>query len=107
MPEPGVALALDRVYSREEFERIALGVIPDEMEDHWFVFYEEPWLHLHRSWTGLAVFDVRFAVDAENIRIVEARTPQSDPPASGDQLTDLAGRLEDLLDALSRRAPKS
>lgn len=47
-------------------------VIPFSMEDKWFVFYEEPWLYLHRSWTGMCVFQVRFELIDGMYRVVEA-----------------------------------
>jgi len=30
------------------------------MEDKWFVFEEDGTLHLHRSWTGIEVYRIRF-----------------------------------------------
>jgi len=34
------------------------------MEDKWFTFYEEPWLHLHRSWSGFCIYQVQFELIA-------------------------------------------
>jgi 8-oxo-dGTP diphosphatase len=30
------------------------------MEDHWFMFFEDPWFYVHRSWTGFCIYAVRF-----------------------------------------------
>lgn len=35
------------------------------MEDHWFYYMEDDWLHIHRSWTGYCIFQIHF-VHAEN-----------------------------------------
>ena len=89
-------LEFERAYTGEEFERLQRGVLPEEMEDKWFVFYEEPWLYLHRSWTGICCFQVRFEESAGGARIVEVLTTWSRDSAS-----KLLGRL---LDSWSGRA---
>ena len=42
------------------------------MEDKWFIFYEEPWLYLHRSWTGAGIYGVRFQSDGAIVPAVES-----------------------------------
>ena len=42
-------------YSPAEFRRIGGGLASRAKEDKWAIFLEEDVLHLHRSWTGLAV----------------------------------------------------
>ncbi len=59
LPAARAALAFARTYSFAEFAGIQAGLVPEEMEDKWFVFFEDPWLYLHRSWTGFCVFQVR------------------------------------------------
>ncbi len=41
-------------------DRIRLGYIPHMMEEKWFIFMEENRLFLHRSWTGLGVYEATF-----------------------------------------------
>ena len=60
MPAARAQLSLRREYLPEEFKRLAFGKIPREMEDKWFVYFEEPNLYLHRSWTGYCVYHVQF-----------------------------------------------
>jgi hypothetical protein len=70
-PSASKSIFVDRTYSKSEFEKIIVGTIPEEMEDKWFVFYEEPWLSLHRSWTGFCVFKVRFEKFDDKVQITE------------------------------------
>ncbi|WP_310424417.1 hypothetical protein [Chamaesiphon sp. VAR_48_metabat_135_sub] len=70
-PSTSKSIVVDRTYSKSEFEKIIVGTIPEEMEDKWFVFYEEPWLYLHRSWTGFCVFKVRFEMVDDKVQITE------------------------------------
>ena len=58
LPAARVGITLDRTYAADEFARIKEGDVPQEMEDKWFAFYEEPWLYLHRSWTGFGIYQV-------------------------------------------------
>jgi hypothetical protein len=71
MPSTSKSIAVNEVYARADFDCIVAGVIPREMEDKWFVFYEEPWLYVHRSWTGYCIFKVRFEVVEEVAGISE------------------------------------
>jgi hypothetical protein len=71
MPLSSKLIAVNEIYTRVDFDYIIAGVIPREMEDKWFVFYEEPWLYVHRSWTGYCIFRVRFEVVEEVAGISE------------------------------------
>lgn len=39
---------------------IRKGVVPEQMEDKWFIYYSDNCLYFHRSWTGFTVYIVRF-----------------------------------------------
>lgn len=60
MPKARANLKVERVFSSEEMERIKYGLIPEEMEDKWFIYYEEDRLYFHRSWTGYRIYVVEF-----------------------------------------------
>ena len=45
-------LAADWGYSREDVERIKLGLIPEVMEDKWFIYWEGDSLYFHRKSRG-------------------------------------------------------
>jgi hypothetical protein len=63
MPRRTQAVRIDHRYTAEEMDRIRLGFWPQLMEEKWFVFWEDPYLYLHRSWTGLLLFRVRFELE--------------------------------------------
>lgn len=46
--------------SHAEYATIRPGLIPEEMEDKWFVFWESESLFFHRSWTGHCVYQADF-----------------------------------------------
>jgi hypothetical protein len=46
-------------FTESQFNKIKNGLIPEEMEDKWFIYYEEGFLHFHRSWTGHGLFKAK------------------------------------------------
>jgi hypothetical protein len=52
-------IPFERSFTAEEFERVKLGVLPQEMEDHWFIFLEgrrRQYIYFVRSWTGFCAY---------------------------------------------------
>lgn len=50
---------MDRTFSEDEYQHLQIGLIPQEMEDKWFIYFEDGWLFFHRSWTGYCIYQVR------------------------------------------------
>ena len=51
-------LFLQREFTEQEYERLCDGLIPDRMEDKWFIFLEADILYVHRSWTGYCIYQL-------------------------------------------------
>ena len=60
LPAKREKLSFYHSYSTEQYEQISLGLIPEVMEDKWFVFMENNILSFHRSWTGVCIYEVHF-----------------------------------------------
>ena len=58
-------------FSKEQFARIKKGLIPRQMEDKWFVFYEEGWLFFHRSRTGFGIYKTHILPEDQDYVIKE------------------------------------
>jgi len=56
----GVSIPFHLEIQKGQIDHINKGLIPQEMEDKWFIYYEEPYLFLHRGWTGQPVYRVNF-----------------------------------------------
>jgi len=79
LPKARASRTLERGYTAAEFARIREGRVPKEMEHRWFAFFEEPWLYVHRSWTGIGIFQVRFEqVRFEQVRFEQVRFEPTD-----------------------------
>ncbi len=70
LPEKRVKVTFERTFSNEESDRLKAGLIPEEMEDKWFIYFENETLFFHRSWTGYCIYQVRFAQDENGFRAV-------------------------------------
>ncbi len=60
LPSQRARLDVKRVFSHEEYRLLCKGVIPEVMEDKWFIFMENDVLYFHRSWTGHCIYEVHF-----------------------------------------------
>src|SRR3954454_20138418 len=62
-------LELELPFTAAEGERMRLGHIPEEMEDKWFMFFEDGWLYFHRSWTGICVYAIRIEASPDGVTL--------------------------------------
>jgi hypothetical protein len=84
LPEIQVDLCFAESYTTAEFELIKRGSIPDDMEDKWFIFFEEPWVYVHRSWTGSGVFGAEFRPSLGGASVVSSWVGRSQASAATD-----------------------
>lgn len=60
MSEQTEYFTVDIIYDEQQLEIIKKGLIPETMENKWFIYYEDNKLYCHRSWTGYCIFIVEF-----------------------------------------------
>ena len=68
----GVAIPFQATFSREDADKLREGLVPEVMEDKWFIYFEEPYLFLHRSWSGQPVYRVTLAEGGNGASVLEA-----------------------------------
>jgi hypothetical protein len=68
----GTPIRFEASYAKADFAKLREGLIPEVMEDKWFVFYEDPHLFLHRSWTGAPAYRVTLAETGVGAAVTEA-----------------------------------
>jgi len=97
-PDPPLRpLAFEKTLDPGKAAALALGTVPEEMENKWFVFQEDDTIHFHRSWTGILVY--RVTATAGRLHDVEFNAEQfngtdEEAAASLGHLVDwLAGRV--------------
>lgn len=65
MPRTRAHFDLGIPLTDDEFETLAWGHIPEEMEDHWFMYFDGDAFCFHRSWTGFCIYRVYVKRDRE------------------------------------------
>jgi hypothetical protein len=70
--------------SAEEMERMRWGVVPQQMEDRWFIYAEGNRFHFHRSWTGFCIYIADFQPVAGGHQLASL-TINRDPGQYGEQ----------------------
>lgn len=101
LPRKRTDIALDLSFDETAMARIRKGFLPMVMEDRWFAWFDESVLHLHRSWTGFCIYQVRFRKEAKGWRAVSAkvnRNPdQYGQTDDGEDRRMIAGLIDGLL----------
>lgn len=69
-PTNRTSLRITKLFSDAEGARMIQGFIPREMEDRWFIYFEDGWLNFHRSWTGAHIFALRLDGSPFDVRVV-------------------------------------
>ncbi|HZY38561.1 MAG TPA: hypothetical protein VFE53_18005 [Mucilaginibacter sp.] len=70
-PDQYVKFNFYRILTRQELEKIKIGHIPVDMDDRWIVYFEDPWIYFHRSWTGIGIYKARVIEEGDIYAIDE------------------------------------
>ena len=71
MPKEHIVLSFLHQFSVKEYEKLQQGFVPDQMEDKWFIYFEDNKLYCHRSWIGFCIYIVEFEVGEKSSQIVK------------------------------------
>jgi ADP-ribosylglycohydrolase len=58
-------------FTCKQFSKLTNGLVPHQMEDKWFIFYENDWLYFHRSWTGYGFYKAQLIKEQNGYSIKE------------------------------------
>jgi hypothetical protein len=90
----GISIPFQATFSREEVCKLCEGLVPEAMEDKWFIYFEDPHLFLHQSWSGQPVYRVTLAASGQGAFIDEALCVAEAVEETG---PEYQGRLLDFL----------
>ena len=62
MPLTYETTSLNIKLTEREFQAVLIGFLPKDTDDRWFMYVNEGWINLHRSWTGHCIFRIKFEV---------------------------------------------
>lgn len=100
LPSTKATIHLERTFSSREMERIRAGLVPQQMEDKWFIYWENDALFFHRSWTGVCIYVVRFTAEGDGGKMIGAdvnREPEQYGETSDKKDAKMISYLVDVL----------
>lgn len=59
-------------FSAAQFEALSQGLVPEAMEDKWFIYFAGGDLCFYRSWTGEAVYRLTLAAEGDEFAVTKA-----------------------------------
>jgi len=62
---------IDLQFTDKQYSKLFRGLIPQQMEDKWFIYFENDWLYFHRSWTGFGVYKAKLNKGKDGYSIKE------------------------------------
>lgn len=68
----GVPLTYAPRFTSEQYGKLCEGLVPAEMEDKWFIYFDAPYLFFHRSWTGQPVYRITLSEHGGTATVTEA-----------------------------------
>lgn len=72
--------------------RIHKGLVPQQMEDKWFIYWKNDNLYFHRSWTGFCIYVVHFTADTAGSKMNRAEVSR-DPEQYAGTSEELDARM--------------
>ena len=99
MPPRQALLAWTRTFSAAELDKLRRGFFPTVMEQKWFIHVAGTRLRLHRSWTGVLIYDIGLAEQADGGAVVTDVIVNREPEQYGqtDDAADVA-LLDELIE---------
>lgn len=64
-------IAIDLLFTDKQFSKLQNGLIPQQMEDKWFIYHENEWLYFHRSWTGNGMYKAKLNKVTDGYSVTE------------------------------------
>jgi hypothetical protein len=52
-------LKVNKILTGEHMKRVEMGKIPIDMDDRWYIYYNNFWIYFHRSWTGNCIYKIK------------------------------------------------
>ena len=102
MSDKNKTVELNVGYSDKQMKKIKFGMVPRDMDDRWFIYYaeDEETLYLHRSWSGLCVYMVKFKKVGSGFAAVNAVVNEDPEEYKCADNAEEKSRCLDLIDTL-------
>jgi hypothetical protein len=99
MPAQQITVSLDRVFSKDEAALLKLGFLPQEMQDKWFIYFENNLLYFHRSWSGYCIYQAYCTQEGDTLSMTYAlvnRDPEQYQEAYAERDQEMISQVIDV-----------
>lgn len=97
MKESRARLESDARFSMGDYYRLRLGFVPRDMDDKWYLYFENDCIFIHRSWTGKCVYQARLARAGGGDAVIAEAYVQLDERPGPYHLEEEAARMIELI----------
>lgn len=104
-PQQKAALNFEALFTDAEAEQLRQGVIPRQMEDKWFIYFEDSWLRFHRSWTGAFIYAIKLDGSPTGVRVTDSWVSRDPEQYSNTDLEHDRNMLRSLIDVKLLKKP--
>ena len=103
MPEQHASFSLERTFSLEQMRRLQNGLVPEQMEDKWFIYFDDNTLYFHRSWTGFCIYAMHFVERDGQFAITSVDVSRDPEQYKSTDIVEDTSMLNTLIDILLNR----
>ena len=100
LPEHYKTLKIDILLDENKSDVIRLGVIPDDMAEKWFCYFDNNILYQHRSWSGYCIDVIEFVAEGNQLRAVNAKVNRDASQYTNTDDAEAVTRITEMLDWL-------
>lgn len=76
MPEEVEHFNMEMKLTADMLENLKEGHRPEEMEDKWFMYFENDKFYIHRSWTGFCIYIISPVLDSNVMEVTVNRNKE-------------------------------
>jgi hypothetical protein len=77
-----------------EIKKIREGKLPSHQDDRWIIYFEDPWLYFHRSWTTFCIYKVHVNYKAPYYFIDKVLVNGENEQYKSNKLNELSSFME-------------
>ena len=93
-------LGFSGTFTPKEAEALKRGLIPQSMDDRWFISLDDGWLLFYRSWTGFCIYGLQLDATPDGMKVMESWVSRDPEQYRGTDIEDDRKLVRHLIDEL-------
>ena len=97
-PKSRASLGFFGSYNHQEASKLMQGFLPQDMDDKWYIYYENGWLYFLRSWSGATIFALCLGGTSDGVRVIDSWVNREPDQFNSQDTSDDRRLLSDIID---------